>query len=150
MTASSGAAWGARKDARLSTALWSAARVPPLAVDAVDDRGYRRGRLETLGLSEEVPRQTGRKAAAKEARSVVHRRAPIRGDRQGGDGTQPRQARPRAKSALRRAQALGPDRAAGDGRRRQGRHDQTRLQRPQSARRACRELQAAERARARA
>jgi len=48
MAASSGAAWGVRKNARLSTGLWSAARVRPLAVDAVDDRGYRRGRLETL------------------------------------------------------------------------------------------------------
>ena len=56
-----------------------------------------------------------------------------------------RQARPPAESALRRAQALGPDRAAGDGRRRQGRHDQARVQRRQSARRAGRELQAADR-----
>src|SRR5271163_2644139 len=65
MTASSGAAWGVRKDARLSTGLWSAARVPPLAVDAVDDRGYRRGRLETLDYQKKFRVKPGEKLRLK-------------------------------------------------------------------------------------
>ncbi len=56
-------------------------------------------------------------------------------------------ARPSAGPALRRAQALGPRRLAGDGRRRQGRHDQARVQRRQPARRRRRQLQAADPAR---
>ncbi|MGB3583571.1 MAG: polyphosphate kinase 2 family protein [Roseiarcus sp.] len=65
MTASSGAAWGVRNDARLSTGLWSAAKVPPLAVDAVDDRGYGRGRLETLDYQKKFRVKPGEKLRLK-------------------------------------------------------------------------------------
>ena len=65
MTASSGAASGVRKDARLSTGLWSAAKVPPLAVDAVDDRGYGRGRLETLDYQKKFRVKPGEKLRLK-------------------------------------------------------------------------------------
>ena len=53
-------------------------------------------------------------------------------------------------SALRRAQTRGPDRLASTGCRRQGRNDQARVQRRQSAGRRRRELQAAHSTRSRA